>query len=168
MPSRVLLSDQKLLLVLVDFLEVLVGVNLQLAAGSLVAGDDSVRMHLERGDGPGMVYAALYAVAKGAGLVVAADEKENLLGIADGAYANGQRGLRNLVGIVVEEAGVDNEGVLGQGANAGAGNEGGEGLVEGDMAVNAGAAQEQIDSAVGSDLVFVSLALGFEVFRHAV
>ena len=111
----------QLLFVLVDFLEVLVGVYLQFAAGCFVAGNDSVRMHLKSGDRPCVVYAAFYAVPESACLVVAADEQENLLGIANGADADGKSGLRNLVGVIAEEAGVDKKGVFGQSAYAGAG-----------------------------------------------
>ena len=107
----------RLLLVLVDFLEVLIGIYLELAAGGFVAGDDAVLVELESADGPGVVNATLYAMAQGACLIVAADEKENLLGITDGAYANRERGLRNLIGIVIEEAGVGDKGVGGKGAN---------------------------------------------------
>ena len=152
----------ELLLVLVDFLEVLVGVNLEFAACSFVAGNDSVRVHLESGDGPCVVNAAFYAVTESACLVVAADEQENLLGVTDGADADGESGLRNLVGVIAEEAGVDEKGVFGQRAYAGAGNERGEGFVERDVAVNAGAAHEEVDAAVGSDLVFITLAFRFE------
>ena len=56
----------QLLFVLVDFLEVLVGVNLEFAACCFVAGNDSVRMHLESGDGPCVVNAAFYAVTESA------------------------------------------------------------------------------------------------------
>ena len=48
--------NNRLLLVLIDFLEVLVGVHLQLAAGSFVAGNDAVLMQLQRGDGPGVIH----------------------------------------------------------------------------------------------------------------
>ena len=115
-----------------------------------------------------MVNAALNAVFKCASLVVAADEKENLLGIANCSNTNRKSGLGNLVGIVVKETGVDDQGVLGQSADTGARSQGGEGLVEGDVAVHAAAAQEQINAAVGSDLVLITLALGFQILGHAV
>ena len=83
----------QLLFVLIDFFEVLVGVHLQLAAGGLVAGDDSVGMELQGADGPGVIHAALYAVAQGAGLVGAADQQQHLLGIAHGAHTDGQGGV---------------------------------------------------------------------------
>ena len=39
-------GDFTLLFVLVDFLKILVGVHLQFAAGSLIAGYDAIGMHL--------------------------------------------------------------------------------------------------------------------------
>jgi hypothetical protein len=36
------------------------------------------------------------------------------------------------------------------------------------VAVNTGAAQEQVDAAVGSDLILVALALSFQILSHAV
>ena len=156
------------LLVLVDFLEVLVGVNLQLAAGSLVASNDAIGMQLQSRDGPGMVNTALHAVTERSCLVVTADQQKNLLGIADSANTNGQSGLGNLVGVIVEETGVDDQSILGQSTDAGTGDQGGEGLIESNVAVNAGAAQEQVDTAVGSDLILVTLALGFQILGHAI
>ena len=76
-----------LLLGLVDFLEVLVGIHLQLAASSLVASDDAILMKLKCADGPCMVNAALNTMAKRARLVMAADQKHNLLGIASKSTA---------------------------------------------------------------------------------
>ena len=110
-----------------------------------------------------MVNAALYAMTESASLVVAADKKKHLLGIANGTDTDGKCGLGNLVRIVVEETGVCDKGILGKSANAGSGGERGEGLVEGDVSVNAAAAKEEVDSAVGCDLVLVSLALGLKI-----
>ena len=158
----------KLFLVLIDFLEVLVSIHLQLTAGSLIAGNNAVLVQLQSGDGPGMVHAAFHAVAQSTSLVVTADEQQDLLGIADGADANGQSGLGNLIGIVIEETGIDDEGILGQGTDAGAGSEAGEGFVKGDVTVNAAAAQEQINAAIGSNLIFIALALSFQIFSHTI
>ena len=159
---------EELLLVLVDFLEVLVGIHLQLTAGSFVTGNDAVLVQLESADSPGVVNAAFYAVAQCASLVVTADEQQNLHGIADSADTDGQSGLGNFVGIVIKETGVDDQGILSQGTDAGAGGEGGKGLVESNVAVYTAAAHEQVDTAVGSDLVFVALALCFQIFSHTV
>ena len=40
--------------------------------------------------------------------------------------------------------------------------------IESNVAVNTGAAQKQVDAAVGSDLILVTLALGFQILSHAV
>ena len=125
-------------------------------------------MELERAYGPGVVNAALDTVAKCASLVVSADKKKHLLGVANGTYAHGKRGFRNLVGVVAEEAGVCYQRVGGQCANACSRGEGGEGLVEGNVSVNAAAAEEQINSAKGRNLILVSLALGIKVLSHTV
>ena len=107
-----------LFFVLVDFLEVLVGINLQLAASSFVTSDNAVLMKLKRAYGPSVVNTALNAVTKSASLIVTADKKQYLLRIANGAYANGKRGLGNLVYVVAEETGVNDKGILSQCANA--------------------------------------------------
>ena len=158
----------ELLLVLVNFLEILIRVDLKLAASSLVASDDAVLVELESRDSPSVVYAALNAVTESASLVVSADEEENLLCVANGADANGKCGLGNLIGVVIEETGVNDEGVLGESANAGTGIKGGEGLVEGDVTVNAATAHEEIDSAVRRDLFLVTSALCLEILSHTV
>mgnify|MGYP003305929392 CR=1 FL=1 len=43
-----------------------------------------------------------------------------------------------------------------------------EKIIEGNVAVHTAAAQEQVDAAVGSDLVLVALALSFQILSHAV
>ena len=148
-----------LFLVLVDLFEILVGVDLQLAAGGLVAGDDAVGMQLQSADRPRMIHAAFDAVAQGARFVVAIDDQQDLLGVAHRADADGQRGLRHLVRVVVEETGVGDKRILGQRAHTRARGQRGEGLVERDMPVDAATAHEQVDAAVGCDLILVALAL---------
>ena len=56
--------EWKLLFVLVNFLEVFVGINLELTAGSLVAGNNSVLVKLKCAYCPRVVYTALNTVAK--------------------------------------------------------------------------------------------------------
>jgi len=158
----------ELLLVLVDFLEVLVGVNLKLTASSLVTSNDTVLVKLKCADGPSVVNAALDAVTESTSLAVTVDEEKYLLRGTNGSNTNRKSGLGNLVGIVVEEAGVYDKSVLGKSADTGSGVKGGEGLVESDVTVNAAAAEEEVDSAVGSDLVLISLALSLEVLSHTV
>ena len=121
---------EKLLLVLVDFLEVLVGVYLQLTAGGLVTGNDAIGMQLQCGDGPCMVNAAFHAVAQSSCLVVAGDQQQHLLGIADSTNANRKGGLGDLIGVIVKETGVNDQSILGQSADACTGNQRGEGLID--------------------------------------
>jgi len=157
-----------LLFVLVDFLEVLIGVHLQLTAGSLVASNDSIGVHLQSADSPSVINAALNTVAQSPCLVVAVDNQKNLLGIANSTNANGKCSLGHLVGVIVEETGVHDQSVLGQGANASTGGQRCEGLIECNVAVNAAAAQEQVDAAVRSDLVLIALALSFQILSHTI
>ena len=158
----------KLLLVFIDFLEILICIHFQLAAGSLVAGNDSVGMKLQCTDGPSVVNAALNAVAKSTSLVVTADQKQYLLGITYGANADRKSSLRYLVWIIVKEARVHDQGILGEGAYAGAGYQGGEGLIECNVSVHAASAQEEVDAAVGSNLILVALALCLQIVSHTV
>ena len=97
-----------LLFVLVNFLEILVGIDLQFAASSFITRDDTVLMELESRDGPRVINAALNAVAKCACLVMSADEEKHLLCIANRAYAYRECSLRNLGNIAAKESRVNN------------------------------------------------------------
>ena len=110
----------------------------------------------------------LYGLSQRLCLVMAVDQDQHFLRIGNGAYAYAQCLSGNRLGIVAEEAGVDDAGVGGQVANAGAGRKAGERLVERDMTVNADAAHEQVDTAVGSDLLFIARALTLGIVSHAV
>ena len=98
----------KLFFVFVDFLKVLVGVNLELSASRLVASDDAVLVKLKCADGPSVVYTALNTVAECASLIVAADKKHYVLRIANGTNTNGKSGFVNLIGFVIKETRVCN------------------------------------------------------------
>ena len=125
-------------------------------------------MEVQGGNRPHLVDAAFDAFLQSASLVVAADEKQDFFGIRHRADADGQRLRRNLARVVIEEAGVHDLRVFRQVTDARAGVEGGKGFVEGDVAINAGAAEEQVDAAIRSDLRFVTSAFGFQISRHAV
>ena len=154
--------------VLFDVLEILVGVDLELAAGGLVGDNDGVGMELQAADGPHVVDAFLDAVLEGAGLAMAIDHDHHLLSVHHGADADGEGGLGDLVHVVVEEAAVGDDGVGGEGLLAGAAGKAGAGLVEGDVAVGADAAHEEVDAAGGGDGLFIVLALGLDVGGVAV
>jgi len=159
---------QLLFLVLIDFLEVLVGINLQFAASILIAGNNAVLVELKCTDSPCMVNAALNAVTQSACLVVTADEQENLFGVANSADTNGKSGFRYLFGVVSEETGVYDKGILSKSAYTCAGGKRGEGFVECDMSVNTASTQEQVDSAVRCDFILISLALSLKIGSHTV
>ena len=125
-------------------------------------------MGLQRGAGPLLADAALNRGCQRPGLVVAVDQDQHLAGVHHRADAHGQRLRGHLFRVVSEEAAVDDAGVAGQHAHAGAAGQGGEGLVEGQVAVHADAAQEQVDAAQGRDLRLIGRALGLGILGHAV
>ena len=115
------LPEEKLFLVFADVFEILVSIHFQFAAGGLVAGDDRVIVELERADGPGMIHAAFHTVLQSAGFIVTVDEEEHFAGIRNGSDADGERAGRYLGNIMVKEAGIRDDGVLCQVADAGTG-----------------------------------------------
>ena len=153
---------------LLNIQEILVGVHGQFAAGGFVAGDDRAVVHLQGGAGPLLAYAAFHCGGQGAGFVMAVDQDQHFLGIRHSANAHGKGLAGHGFGIVAEEAAVHDAGVRGQVPNARAGRKAGEGLVEGDVAVHADAAHEQVDAAVGSDLCLIAGAFPFGIVGHAV
>ena len=106
-----------------------------------------------------MIYAALNAMAERACLVVSADEEKHLLSVANGTYADRKCGLRNLGNITAEETGVYDNGVLGKSADTCSRGKRSKGLVEGDVSVNAATTEEEVDAAVGSNLILVAIPL---------
>ena len=107
-------GEDRLEVVLLDVLEVLVGAVGDAFAGSLIANDDAVLVHLKHADGPHLRHGAFDGSLKGAGLVVAVAEDEYFLGRHHGARAYGQRRGGNVVGVAAEEAGVGHAGVGGE------------------------------------------------------
>ena len=95
-------------------------------------------------------------MAQGAGLVVAVDDEQHALGGHDGADADGEGCLRHEVDVVVEEARVGDDGVLGEGFHAGARGERRAGFVERDVSVGTHAAQEEVDAAVAGDFLLIA------------
>ena len=95
-------------------------------------------------------------------------EDQHLGGAEDGGDTDGHRLLRDLVDIALEEAGIHQERVVGEVHDAGAGLQGGERFVEGEVAVFADAAEEEVDAARRHDGGLVGLALGLQVGGVAV
>ncbi len=154
--------------VLFDVLEILVGVDLEFAAGGFVGDDDGMGMELEAADGPHVVDAFLDAVLQGTGLAMAIDHDHHLLRVHHGGDADGESSLGDFVYIVVEEAAVRDDGVRGEGLLPGAALEAGAGLVEGDVAVGADAAHEEVDAAGRGDGLLVGGTFLLEVRGVAV
>ena len=58
--------------------------------------------------------------------------------------------------------------ILGQGTEAGTGSQRSEGLVERNMSVNTATTEEEVNSAVGCDLVLIALALCLKILYHSI
>lgn len=144
------------------------GLDLQLERGVLVADDHGVGVQLQAREGPHVVDAALDAPLQGEGLAGAEDDGDDLAGLEDGLDADGEGHLGDAGEVVAEEARVGEDGVVGEGLDAGARGEAGAGLVEGDVAVLADAGEEEVDAAGAPDLGLVLDALGLEVGGVAV
>ena len=115
-----------------------------------------------------MVVSALNAVSYGTCLLVARGEDDDLLGRKHGGNAYGQRRLRDQTCVAAEEAGVDLDGVGGQRLDARARLERREGLVEGQVAIFAHTAHEEVDAARLLDARLIVGALLDQVFGIAV
>ena len=86
---------------MLDVLEVAVGAYLQFVAGSIVADDDAMLVHLQSRDGPHVVDAPLDGSLQGTALGVTVHQNHHLLSSHHGAYADGQRRLRHLVDVAL-------------------------------------------------------------------
>ena len=150
--------------VLFNIFEVFIGVDLELATGSLIGNDDGMGVHLQAADGPHVVDGFLNAMLQGTGLVMAVNHDHDLSGIHDGADTNGQCGLGDFSDIVIKETTIGNDGIGGEGLLTGTALEAGAWLIEGDMAVRAYAPHEQIDATSSDDGFLIVLALFLEVF----
>lgn len=144
------------------------GLDLQLQGGVLVGDNHGVGVQLEAGERPHVVDALLDAVLEGEGLALADDDDDDLAGLEDGLDADGQGHAGHLVDVVVKEARVGEDGVVGQRLDAGAAGQAGAGLVEGNVAVLADAGEEEVDAADALDGVLVGDALGLEAGGVAV
>lgn len=91
-----------------------------------------------------------------------------LLGVHDGADADGERLARHLADVVAEEALVGLERVVGERLDARARHERRARLVEGDVSVGPDAADEQVHAARLLDELLEARALAHQVGRVAV
>ena len=99
---------------------------------------------------------------------MAADLDDNFLSVHNGSDAGAQRICGHLLRIIVKETGVNDSCVSCELSEAGAGCKGSAGLVESDVAVDADAAQEQVDAAVRSDLRLIVRALCFQILCKSI
>lgn len=76
---------------------------------------------------------------------------------------DGQGQVGDLGDVVIEEASVGDDGVVGEGLDTGAGVEGGAGFVEGNVTIGTDTTQEELDTTDGGDLLLVALALKVQV-----
>lgn len=141
---------------------------LQLVGGSFVADDDGMGVLLQAADGPHVVDGLFNTMAEGTGFIVAVDHNHHLLGIHDCADTYGESGLGDLIDVIVEEAAVGDDGIGSQGLLAGTACKAGAWLVEGDMAVGANAAHEQVDTACCLNGFLVILALCLQILGIAI
>ena len=155
-------------IVFFDILEVVNGTNFHLNSCGVIADNDSVRMELEAGEGPHMVYAELDGLLECMCLVVSADDNHNSFCIHYSRNTDGEGGFGNLVNIATEETGISNNSIFGESFYSGTACERGAGLVEGDVTIGPNSTNEEFDAAVLFDLSFVAVAFGLEVFGIAV
>ena len=111
--ERLLLVGSKRLSSLLETLEVLDSLDTELQRSILIAHDHGVLVHLERRHGPHVVDTLLNTLGEGKGLVATINDDNHLAGVQNGAHTNGQRRLRDLVDIVVEETTVRHNRVVG-------------------------------------------------------
>ena len=142
--------------------------DLKLKCSILIGNNHRMRVKLQAGESPHVVDALLNTPLKSKRLALTEDDANNLTSLENSLDANSQGHLRNLVDVVVEEARVCEDGIVGKSLDAGAAGQAGPRFVEGNMAVLADAGQEEVDSAGGLDGIFVGDALGFEVGGIAV
>ena len=101
-------------IVALDVAEIAESAYFQFVACCFVADNDTVLVHLERGDRPHVGDRFLDGMLEGTGFVVSVDHNQHLLCVHHGAYADGEGGLGYPVDIVVEETRVGDDGVGGQ------------------------------------------------------
>jgi hypothetical protein len=110
----------------------------------------------------------LNALLQSKRLALAKNDDNHLSGLEDSLDTNSQGHARHLADVVVKEARVGKNGVIGQSLDTSAAGQAGAGLVEGNVAVLADASKEQVNAAGLLDGIFVGDALGLQVGRIAV
>lgn len=109
-----------------------------------------------------MVDTLLNALLQSKRLALAQDDDDNLAGLEDGLDADGQGHAGHLADVVVKEARVGQDGVIGKSLDTGTAGQAGAGLVEGNVAVLANTGEEQVNAASPLDGILIGDALGFQ------
>lgn len=115
-----------------------------------------------------MVDALFDALLQRKRLALAQDDDNHLAGLEHGLDTNRQGHARHLADVVVKEARVGQDGVVGKRLDTRAAGQAGAGLVEGNVAVLADARKEQVNAAGPLNGILVGDALGLQVGRIAV
>lgn len=89
------------------------GLDLELKSGVLVNDNHGMGVQLQAGQGPHMVHTLLDAALQGQRLALAKNNDDNLAGFEDGLNTDSQGHARHLVNVVIEEARVGQDGVVG-------------------------------------------------------
>ena len=118
---------------------------------------------LECGDRPGLAHRAFDSRLERAGFVVAVAEDEHFFGRHHRADAHGEGSCGHRFGVAAEETAVGDARVGGERLLARAACEGRVGFVEGNVAVGADTAEEEVDATALADHVFVVCAFGCEI-----
>ena len=141
---------------------------LQFVGGIFVADDDGMGMLLQTADRPHVVNWLFNTMTKGTGLVMTIDHNHHLFRIHHCTDTYGESGLGDLIDVIVEEAAVGDDGIGSQGLLAGTACKAGAWLIEGNMAVGANAAHEQVDTACCLNGFLVILALCLQILGIAI
>ena len=110
-------------------------------------------------DGPHVVDWLFYSMAEGTGFIMAIHHDHYLLGIHHCADTDSQSSLGDQIDIIVEETTIGNHCICGQCLLPGTALQTGAWLVEGNMAIGANAAHEQVDASCSLYGFLVVLAL---------
>lgn len=115
-----------------------------------------------------MIYAPLKTVVQGKRLVRSRADDHDFARIHDGLDTDCERLFGDFVDIIVEEAGIGDDGVVSQRFHSCATCERGAWFVEGDVAVWSNTTEEKLNATHARDFGFVGCCLGGEVGRVAV
>lgn len=115
-----------------------------------------------------MIYTLFDSLAESQGFPLARNNYHNLTRVQYSAHANRERHPRNLADISFKEPRVRENCVVGQRLDTRARGERGAWFVERNVAILPYTAEEELDSAVGLDLVLILLTFSYQILLVAV